>query len=1334
MPPKTVEETYQQFTQKEHILHRPDSYVGSIENSKQLQWIIEKDGSLAHREVTYPPALFKIFDEILVNAADNYQNSIEEKVNMTMLTVVFDHKTETISVQNDGKGIPIEIHKEAGIYVPQMIFGNLLTSSNYNDDDERTTGGRNGYGAKLTNIYSHDFSIEIVFGSKKYVQSWSNNMEVVNPPEITSVRSRKNSTTVTFRPDLSRFRDCSSFTDEIWAVFRRRVHDIAGCIPGLKVTLTEIGDDFPAEPLEIKYKTFTDYCKLYLNAQKRNTEAPITCVTHTQKGLNGKLVTWEVVVGPSYDQVEQQVSFVNNIATTAGGKHVTHVYDGLQKGLMPLVTKRIGSAAATLKPLDYKRSMFIFIRCLIINPEFTSQTKDFLNTNVSNFGGIRKKNDCVFPNKFIESILGTDVFSLLQEKTNAAESKALKKSDGAKTQRIYGIPKLTDANLAGTKHSKHCTLIVTEGDSAKALALAGVQSMRNISVPGMKDKPSGRDIYGVFPLRGKLLNVREASTSRVSNNEEIEAIKKIIGLKANCDYSQAANRDTLRYGHIMIMADQDHDGSHIKGLVINLFDYYWRDLLKCGYVLEFVTPILKAIRGKKKEIVRTFFTQPEYEEWKTTPEATANNWTIKYYKGLGTSTNRDAAEYFGDLLLHKKSFKYDAEAPPRLVLAFDPSQADERKSWLTDAPADVYLEQGRGIKDIRVTDFVDKELILYARANVNRAIPCVMDGLKPGQRKILYYMLKNKVNKDAKVSQLIGKIAADTSYHHGETSLATAIINMAQNFVGSNNLPFLVPEGQFGTRLMGGKDSASPRYIMTYLQPITRYLFPEHDDAILNYLEDDGTAVEPDFFAPVVPTVLVNGAEGIGTGWSTDIPTFSIDDSIELLLSYLTGRMDFDTATDLLSLPHWNHYKGSIQSAGHNSFSYEVNGTYEVKTIKDKVQLAITELPIKTWTQDYKEFLESLIEKKKTEEKPKAGATKVKILSFTEHHDEHHIRFEILMTKEMFDEASKAGIPKTFKLIGKANISNMTLIDHSGKVVRYESAKHILDNWFIPRLELYRQRKRYLIHSLLQEIIVKSSKAKFIQLVASGELVIAKRPLDEVKADMWHKFYILPHIDIIEKATGKNIRELVAEMSERSDAENYDAFSPLLEASDLNKGYADLLRLPISTLSKENAQKLIDDVDNTRAEWDRVSVTKESQMWLRDLVSLKLALKQMREQAEDAAVSLNINVDTLKDACFNEGWDDCLDNDELVSRAVKVSRPEISLTRRVVKKAAASRAKSARAAVTKDDSETSTVAPPPKKRRGGKAAAEIFEESEDSMDFSMLGSETEESLLDSFSE
>ena len=630
---------------------------------------------------------------------------------------------------------------------------------------------------------------------------------------VLSKKPKEDYTQITFKPDFKRF-GMNNLDDDIVDLLSKRVYDLSGTTPDdVKVFLN--GKKIPV-------KTFKDYVKLYTEGKK---------VAYSD--VNER---WKVGVCVS-DGSAQQVSFVNSICTTRGGKHVAHVVDPIAKHLMEkLKGKNKGGVA--LKPQLVKNHIMVFVNALIINPAFDSQTKDTLTTNMAKFGS-----KCKITDEFMKEInkcgIGEAVLLGAANKTDDA----LKRKSGTKKKRLTGIDKLDDANDAGGPKSSQCSLILTEGDSAKALAISGLSVI-------------GRDRYGVFPLRGKLLNVRDASAQMIMKNAEIDAITKIVGLKHGKEYD-SENIKELRYGSIMIMADQDQDGSHIKGLVINFIHKFWPSLLKIpGFLKEFITPIVKATHKKTKTKNQIFFNMPEYQEWQKEVGDDIKSFNVKYYKGLGTSTAAEAKDYFSNLRTHQLKFKWEETTDDCIDLAFSKKKIENRKDWLNSYVDGTFLDT-KGGGNVKISDFVNRELILFSRYDNMRSIPSLVDGFKIGQRKILFGCFKRKLKAEIKVSQLSGYVSEHSAYHHGEQSLSGTIVKMAQNYVGSNNINILYPSGQFGTRLEGGKDAASARYIFTTLTQITRSLFHPEDDAVLDYLDEDGMSIEPKYYVPIIPMVLI---------------------------------------------------------------------------------------------------------------------------------------------------------------------------------------------------------------------------------------------------------------------------------------------------------------------------------------------------------------------------------------------------------------------------------------------------------------------------------------------
>ena len=1147
--PMSIEDTYQKKTQLEHILLRPDTYVGSIERTRQECWVFDGGRKFTSRTIEFVPGLYKIFDEILVNAADNKQRD----PSMSLIDVEINPDTGRISVWNDGHGIPIQIHKKEGCYVPELIFGHLLTSSNYNDTQKKTTGGRNGYGAKLANIFSKEFVVETADGVQIYKQVFKNNMSVIGKPQIRDNPKGKEYTKISFLPDFARFGMDALEADTV-SLLAKRVYDMAGVSDrSLRVKLN--GE-------RIKVSSFKDYVQMYLPDEDPlvPSERP---VFHNR--INNR---WEIVVTQSDGHFEQ-VSFVNAICTRKGGAHVKHIADQIASKLLVAANKGRGKSKI-LREAHCKNQLWVFLNCLIENPAFDSQTKDTLTTRVSSFGST-----CEVPDSMLKAIVKSPIMDAITRFANFKASAELKKSDGRKKSKLSGIAKLDDANWAGTKKSQQCTLILTEGDSAKSMAVSGISVI-----------PNGRDQYGIFPLRGKLLNVREASSSVVAKNAEISALKQILGLKQGTQYTDTSS---LRYGHIMIMTDQDHDGSHIKGLIINFLDASWPSLLRIpSFLVEFVTPIVKVTKGST-EIC--FFTLQEYMDWRAANQE-VKGWTIKYYKGLGTSSNKEAKDYFSKLENHQIDFLYESELDSEAIaMAFTKSKADARKSWLTDYyDPNVYVDHSQPTLSYR--DFIYKELIHFSMADVQRSIPSVVDGFKPGHRKILFSCFKRNLVKEIKVAQLSGYVAEHSAYHHGENSLASTIVGMAQNFVGSNNISLLMPNGQFGTRLQGGKDAASARYIFTQLSKLARLVFPVYDDPLLKYQEDDGQSIEPVWYMPVVPMILVNGCDGIGTGWSTFIPSYNPRDLVSNILRKLDGE-EFSPM-----VPWFKNFKGDVIPKGEGKF--EIAGLVHQL---DNNTIEILELPIRKWTQDYKEWLESItvgavVEKSEKDKKEKKGLD-FQIEEFFEHHTENSVRFLIKLDDSNMAKMHAAhggDLHKAFKLSTTISLTNMHALEHtSGRVVRYESPLEILEDFYHLRLNFYEKRKTFLFNKLSDELEKLENRVRFVRAVISGEIVVSNRKkldlLMELKAAGYRMFL-------------KNTSE--EDESENSDMEDSTGTTPTAaqQMAKLSSGYDYLLSTKLWNLTSEKIDELLRQHQVKKDELNELLSTSEQDMWRKDLQTL----------------------------------------------------------------------------------------------------------------------------------
>ncbi|CRH03817.1 DNA topoisomerase II, putative [Plasmodium relictum] len=1186
---KTIEERYQKKSQIEHILLRPDTYIGSVEMHTQFLWVWNKNKNrMIQKNITYVPGLYKIFDEIIVNAADvkaREKNKCENP--MTCIKIEVNRENNKISVFNDGEGIPVEMHKEMNIYVPHMIFGELLTSDNYDDEEDRITGGRNGFGAKLTNIFSKEFIVQCGDAKRKkeFKMTWTNNMSKFSEPQIKTYNG-KDFVKVTFKPDLSKF-GMTAMDDDIESLIYKRVYDLAGTC-NVKVFLngTRLG-----------VKDFKSYVDLYLkdnssNANSKTQNSSSETIANQnftnpenseandleespKSNINGnvnddeeivkiheKQHRWEIVISRSDGSQFQQVSFVNSICTTKGGSHVNYIVDQLLNALSKKANAK-NKGGMEIKSGHIKNHLWVFVNCLIVNPTFDSQTKETLTTKPVKFGS-----KCILSDKTINSVLKSSILSNIllwaQAKAQVELKKKMKAGSSKARERIIGIPKLEDANDAGSKYSQECTLILTEGDSAKTSCLAGLSIV-------------GRDRYGVFPLKGKLLNVRDASFKQLMDNKEIQNIFRIMGL----DITDKNKNDIkgLRYGSLMIMTDQDYDGSHIKGLLINMIHKFWPSLLKHkGFLSEFVTPIVKVQKGNQEH---SFFTIAEYEQWKENTNLAG--WKIKYYKGLGTSTDKEFKQYFSDIKNHKIVFLWTGDRDGDSIdMAFSKKRIEDRKVWLQNFIIGSYVDHKE--KDLSFYDFVNKELIYYSRYDTERSIPNIMDGWKPGQRKVLYGCFKRNLKNECKVAQLVGYIAEHSAYHHGESSLQQTIINMAQTFVGSNNINFLEPCGQFGSRKEGGKDASAARYIFTKLASSTRYIFNEYDDPILKYLNEEGQKIEPQYYIPVIPTILVNGCEGIGTGYSSFIPNYNYKDIINNIKRYINKE------PLIPMIPWYKDFKGRIESNGKTG--YETIGI--IKKL-DEETLEITELPIKKWTQDYKEFLEELL----TDEKNQL------IIDYIDNSSHEDICFTIKMDPNKLKKAEEEGLEKVFKLKSTLTTTNMTLFDPNLKLQRYSTELDILKEFCFHRLKAYQSRKDYLISKLEKEKKIISNKAKFILAIVNNELIVNKKKRRVIVEELYRRGYD-PYKDI-----NKLSKKEIFEQELLENAENLEDNEEIIAGISL-KDYDYLLGMPIYSLTLEKVEELLAQHKEKERELEILKNITIETMWLKDIEKVEEAVELQR--------------------------------------------------------------------------------------------------------------------------
>ena len=1044
---------YQKKTDKQHILDNPDTYIGSVEMVDSNMWVLGSDADAADaielKHMEYVPGLYKLFDEGIVNCRDHAIRMMNQsKSDPSAKCVTYIHTTigedGTITFENDGNGIDIAKHPEYGTWIPEMIFSHLRTSTNYDKDEKRIVGGKNGFGFKLVLIWSTWGSVETVDHTRglKYVQEFRSNLDEISLPVITKCSSKKPYTKVSFRPDYMRLGLTRGLTPEMISLLKKRVYDIAA-VTDAKIKVSYNGTTVPV-------KTFSHYVDLYIGKGAKKV--------HEISAGNDR---WEYCVSLSATHQFEHVSFVNGICTFKGGKHIDYILGQITRKLSAYIEKK---KKVVVNANTIKEQLILFVRCDIENPSFDSQTKDYMNTPSAKFGSM-----CTVSDAFIEKVAKMGVMDAACSLTDIKERNTAKKADGSKTKNVRGIVNFIDANDAGSaSKSKDCILILCEGLSAMSGVVSGLSS-------------ADRNRFGIYPLKGKLLNVRGEVLKKISENKEISDLKKILGLEIGRQYASMDDvAKHLRYGKVMILTDSDVDGSHIKGLCVNLFQSEWSSLFKISGFLSFMnTPILRAKRGQQTIL---FYNEGEYITWKESLDGNVGGWTIKYFKGLGTSTATEFKEYFAN----KKfvDFMYTGTNSDEVVdKVFNKKRSDERKTWLEGYDNTSYLNTS--VPQVPYEEFIDRELIHFSVYDCKRSIPNLIDGLKISQRKIMYCAFKRNLTTEVKVAQFSGYVSEHSEYHHGEQSLQGAIVGMAQTFVGSNNINLLTPNGQFGSRL-SPSDAASPRYIFTQLNTLTRIVFPTADDSVLHYLEEDGHSIEPSYYVPILPFVLCNGISGIGTGFSSSIPSYRPLDIVEYLKKRLSSSSS--SLSDTIFVPYYENFKGTVKSVLGDTKKFLIEGAYTMET---PITVHITELPVGTWTMPYITYLEELADSG-TDKNGKKTPPQIK--DFVSNSTEKIVDIKVTLMTPLGAEE----INKLLKMSTTVSTTNMHLFDKDCKLRKYETVQEIIDAFYDVRMETYEMRKTQQI-GMMERVLVKlSNKARYIQMVLDDLLDLRRKSFIEI--------------------------------------------------------------------------------------------------------------------------------------------------------------------------------------------------------------------------------------------
>ena len=1112
---------YQWLSQHEAVLHRPDAYVGSNDPVAAEGYLLDAELKRHKREWTLSPIFMKIFDEVLVNALDASTRDGEVR----KIAVTFDRASGAIAAQNDGRGIPIKLFVRDGVatdrYIPDVVFSELSAGSNFDDDQTRLVGGRNGVGVSCCNIWSTVFEVEVEDGTRSFQQTFKANLTERGTPVIKPKPTRGGRVHVRYVPDYARMAiDLPTHAERLEELLRTRAAEAAVCAR-LGVAVSFNGAKLPCKAAHFAAELF-------------GTEAGLLTESFGRSDGGSGL---ELTLG-ARRQSEAFCGFVNGVRCDGGTLHAT-VFEKLLKAVGDIAKKQ--KLDVHVRPQTLKDHLAVLAIARIDKPRFTSQSKEALSTPSKAFGFAVELGD-----RFLAKLARLPVVeALLKAEVERELASNLKKVAPSKRGADVLIDKY-DPALDCRKTPLECSLILTEGDSAKALATAGLAVV-------------GREKFGVFPLRGVSLNVRNCPLAKAVLNKEIAALLKILNVSPN------GAVDGLRYGSISVMSDQDADGSHICGLLLNVIDVFYPHVLAArpDFIRRIVTPLLKATPKGHGE-VQAFFSMQAYEAWAAAVDL--DRYTIKYYKGLGSSTTREAKEIFRDLARHTMVFSWDEHASTGLKAFFDDKLADERKRILTD-DYDAQASVDYSVGELTVTDFLRRDMIHFSTYSNFRGLPSAIDGLTPARRKVLFYFL-NHVKGEIKVSQAAAGVAQKTMYLHGETSIIESIVGLAQETVGTSNAALLLPIGQFGSRLDKPSVHAAPRYIFTALSNIARALFPADDDAVLAHRTEEGCRIEPVHYVPVIPTILINGATGIGTGFSTNVPCHSLPSVVACCRAALAGHP--------IPAPE-PHYEGFVGRLEVTPKSVLTHGVFQRLSA---TSILVTELPIGRWTDH---FLRDLKEGDKQ---------KFPVTGVVNQSTEARVHVEVQFA-DAIDAASDEDLMKALRLTTSEATSHMYLFDAQYKLRLFEDYSTIVEEHAQERLRTNALRKAAMLQELQQKRARADARARFIALVISGALKLtgAKRAALEAELHDVHRLPKLPN------AAGE-------------------------------PGYDAVLSMNFASCTSEHIEKLQHELEALAAAIVDLEGKTPASMWEEDLARLLLAHEEyLRLRAERAACEDDVDAD-----------------------------------------------------------------------------------------------------------
>lgn len=1018
----------EELTFIEHVLKRPDQHVGSIvlkEKIMDLASMKDDKISIFQKVIIISDVVEQsMIKEPLGNMADNWERTKNDK--MPIGKMYINMSKSKLSFYNEGKGM--DMYTKDGRLAPDIAFTKQFSGSNFNDEVERSTIGKNGVGIKCTCIYSLYVCVEVADSrsKKRYKRIYRDNMRISEDPILEDYNESTNYVKLTLEPDfksLYREGEFKEFTVEMQSLMLKYIIDLS--------FVTKCPISFNGK--EIHIKDMKSYAKLYFPLDHHiiwTSPNEEICITETQ-GMG------------------RSILFVNGMIVNEGfnmNNWMEKISAIVKKPFLYTTDDKKTHSRITWSHI--KPHLSFILNSKVDKPIFTGQNKNTLEGP--------KYKITIGDNNFSD-ILKWPFMSILKEINDKKRMDEAIPKASTRTFNKFNIERLVDApelSSSGKKRKDLCKLIITEGNSARTSAISCIAQL-----------PKDHSRYwGVYPVRGKFINVINAKPEDLAHNRELQDIINILGLDPSLDYTDNKNFSKLRYGGgVYIMADADDDGIHIRGLISLIFYYLFPSLGKRPFVYSIVSPLYRIIKGKQRY---HFYTKQEAMDSKLgKPE---------HIKGLGTLEKGDTEILFqsGDPLCVE--YTYDDGALDAIFLAFKKDRTEARKNWIssyngnkqpfvpTIGPPDDKGDQYYMCKQT-ISDFINNDLIIYSLKSNQRCIPQMIDGLKDVQRRILYTALSTMTSKNdkKKVSVFAGTAISLTEYEHGDVSMIDSIVKMAHTYPGSNNLPLIDGSGQFGSIIENGEDASQPRYLYITIPKYLRLIFREQDDHVLDYKKSSNI---PIMYCPIIPMSLINPQAGIGTAYSTSIPGHNPKDIIRYIKGLIMYKKTLDEryVAGLKPLIPWYkgwngkiyiNKKGQIVSEGIIDNISETRYTCKVRC-----------LPVGVSVKAYEEKLKKLIE------------------------DRVIGGYDVLMKNNEYGELipditikdiSKPTLKK-LHLKGKISNTNITLFDENRRIKSY-SVIDIICEFFRYRYNVYVKRKEYVLGIMTEKVKAYREKARFLQ-------------------------------------------------------------------------------------------------------------------------------------------------------------------------------------------------------------------------------------------------------------